>query len=75
MLTKQQAKKICDKILKYSNAAQTEVTLHDSDSALTRFAKNTIIQNVASKGIGLSVRVIVARARGAHQRTASTTHP
>jgi len=64
MLTRQQAKKICDKILKYSRAAQTEVTLHDSDSALTRFAKNTIIQNVASKGISLSVRVIISKGAG-----------
>jgi predicted Zn-dependent protease len=64
MLTKQQAKKICDKVLGFSKAAQTEVILTDTDSALTRFAKNTIIQNVSTKGIDLSARVTAGKCVG-----------
>jgi predicted Zn-dependent protease len=64
MLTKQQAKKICDRVLRLSRAGQTEVLLSEGDSALTRFAKNTIIQNVSAAGIDLSVRVAVGKGAG-----------
>lgn len=64
MLTRQQAKKICDKVLAHSKAAQTEVILSDGDEALSRFAKNTIIQNVSATGTALSVRIIVGKASG-----------
>lgn len=64
MLTQQQAKKICDRLLSFSVADQTEVTLSDTDSSLTRFGKNTIIQNVYTRGVALSVRVIVGKRLG-----------
>ena len=64
MLTRQQARKICDRILDYSTAKRTEVTLSDADSSLTRFGKNTIIQNVNSRDVNLSVRVVIGKSAG-----------
>ena len=64
MLTRQQARKICDKVLGCSSAKQTEVILSDADGSLTRFGKNAIIQNVNSREVDLSVRVIVGKASG-----------
>ena len=54
-------------ILSISEAEETEVTVDSIDNSLTRFANNTIHQNVSEEGITVSVRVVVDR------RTASAS--
>ncbi len=59
MLTRQRAKEIFDKVIKYSTAEETEAYITSTASALTRFANNTIHQNVAEEETALSVRAVV----------------
>ncbi|HYM08900.1 MAG TPA: TldD/PmbA family protein [Terriglobales bacterium] len=56
MLTKDQSGDIFEKIKKYSTADEVEATLHGGKFALTRFANNTIHQNVAEESYSISVR-------------------
>jgi predicted Zn-dependent protease len=58
MLTRQRADEIFDKVLKYSTADETEATMSSATFALTRFANNTIHQNVAEEAASLSVRLV-----------------
>ena len=64
MLTRDRAKDIFKKVLKYSTADETEAFITSTSHALTRFANNCIHQNVAGDGLNLSVRAVV------NQRTA-----
>jgi predicted Zn-dependent protease len=57
MLTRDQATDIFDKLRKHSTADEIELLISGSRSALTRFANNTIHQNVAEEGNHISVRV------------------
>ncbi len=57
-LTRQRVEEVFDKVLKYSTAEETEATVSANSFALTRFANNTIHQNVAEEGASLSVRVV-----------------
>ncbi len=57
-LTRQRAKEIFDKVLKYSTADETEAFITSTTYALTRFANNTIHQNVAEEETALSVRAV-----------------
>ena len=57
-LTRQRADELFDKVLKYSTAEETEATISSTSYALTRFANNTIHQNVAEETASLSVRVV-----------------
>src|SRR5208337_4013051 len=57
-LTRQRAEEVFDKVLKYSTAEETEATISSTSYALTRFANNTIHQNVAEETASLSVRVV-----------------
>jgi PmbA protein len=57
-LTRQRAAEVFDKVLKYSTADETEATVSATTSALTRFANNTIHQNVAEETVSLSVRLV-----------------
>jgi PmbA protein len=57
-LTRQRAEEVFDKVLKYSTAEETEAMVSANSFALTRFANNTIHQNVAEEGASLSVRVV-----------------
>ncbi len=57
-LTRQHAEEVFDKVLKYSTAEETEAMVSANSFALTRFANNTIHQNVAEEGAALSVRVV-----------------
>ena len=50
---------IAARILKLSEADETEIEIDSSVDALTRFANNTIHQNVAEQTLGISVRAIV----------------
>src|SRR5271156_6204785 len=56
MLTKEQAGDIFDGIRKFSSADETEVLFSGGRFALTRFANNTIHQNVAEENHVVSVR-------------------
>jgi len=56
-LSPQQAREIFEKVLKFSSAAETEATISWSCCALTRFANNTIHQNLAEEVHSVSVRV------------------
>src|SRR6204780_1710844 len=51
--------RIAEKILKLSAAEETEVDVSAGTDALTRFANNTIHQNVAEHSLGISVRAVV----------------
>jgi len=56
MLTKDQAGEIFDRIRKLSNADEVEVLFSGGRFALTRFANNSIHQNVAEENSVVSVR-------------------
>src|SRR5690349_14806188 len=58
MLTQDQASEIFSKIQKYSTAEEVEALFYGGHSALTRFANNTIHQNVAEEHYGVSVRTV-----------------
>jgi predicted Zn-dependent protease len=58
MLTHDQAADIFSRIKKYSTADEVEALFYGGRSALTRFANNTIHQNVAEENYGVSVRTV-----------------
>ena len=49
MLTKDKAQETFSRVLKHSHADETELLIAGGKSALTRFANNTITQNVAEE--------------------------
>src|SRR5947209_17838472 len=55
---------LLQKVLNYSQAEQTEVAYHGTESALTRFATNHIHQNVAESNAELHVRAVVGQRTG-----------
>jgi predicted Zn-dependent protease len=57
MLTRQRTADIFDRIRKFSPADETELLISGGKSALTRFANNTITQNVSEENYVLSLRV------------------
>jgi predicted Zn-dependent protease len=59
MLTADQSRELFARVLKHSHADETEVILAGGAHALTRFANNTIHQNVAEESAALSVRVVM----------------
>ncbi len=59
MLNQDQLREICDRVQRFSQADETEALIHGGRSALTRFANNTIHQNVAEEGYVVSVRTVV----------------
>lgn len=58
-LSRQKAEQIFSRVLKYSTATETEVTISSTTQALTRFANNSIHQNVSEDSLSLSVRAVV----------------
>src|SRR5215470_8606896 len=58
MLTQEQAGNIFDRIKKLSPADEVEVLFSGGKFALTRFANNTIHQNVAEENHALSIRTV-----------------
>jgi len=56
MMTSDQAADIFSRIKKFSTADEVEALVYGGKSALTRFANNTIHQNVAEENYGISVR-------------------
>ena len=57
MLTRDQSHDIFDNLRKYTSADEIELLISSGRSALTRFANNTIHQNVAEQESHVSVRV------------------
>jgi predicted Zn-dependent protease len=59
LLTADQARELFQRVLKHSHADETEAILHGGAHSLTRFANNTIHQNVTEENCDLSVRVVL----------------
>jgi PmbA protein len=57
--TVSELERIAERIIKYSAADETEIEINSTTDALTRFANNTIHQNVAERTIAISVRAVV----------------
>src|SRR5882762_9997784 len=58
MLDKNKAAEIFASIKKHSTADEVEALIYGGHSALTRFANNTIHQNVAEDNVVVSVRTV-----------------
>src|ERR1700687_4512688 len=56
MLIKDKAAEIFEQLKKHSTADEIEALIYGGKSALTRFANNTIHQNVAQESYSISVR-------------------
>jgi predicted Zn-dependent protease len=54
-----QMRRIAEKIFKFSDADETEAEIGATTDALTRFANNTIHQNVAEQVLAVSVRTVL----------------
>lgn len=59
MLNKDQAHDIFERVRKNSSLDEVEVLISGGENALTRFANNTITQNVADETYDISVRVAI----------------
>jgi PmbA protein len=70
-LSKADLERIAENILKLSEADETEVEIQFSTDALTRFANNTIHQNVAEESLDISVRAV---ADGRTARASTNKH-
>ena len=64
MLTKTDAQNLCQEVLKRSGKNEAELILMVEDNALTRFANNTIHQNVAEHNIKLILRLLAGKSSG-----------
>ena len=64
MIQEQEARKLCEAILKRCAGAQAEVLLMAYDSELTRFANNIIHQNVAERDIDVTLRYMIGKKIG-----------
>lgn len=58
LLTQAELHRIAERIFKLSEADETEVLIEATADALTRFANNTIHQNVAEQVLSISVRTV-----------------
>src|SRR6202050_3616204 len=69
--TSSELEHIADRIIRWSDADETEVEIDATVDALTRFANNAIHQNVAEQTLGISVRAVVdgRTARAATNKT------
>src|SRR6476469_7248683 len=56
MLNRDQAAEIFSRVRKYATSDELECLFYGGRSALTRFANNTIHQNMAEENYGISVR-------------------
>ena len=59
LLSDAEMRRIAEKIFKFSDADETEVEIGVISDALTRFANNTIHQNVAEQVLTVSVRTVL----------------
>ncbi len=51
--------RLAERVFKFSDADETEVEIDSTTDALTRFANNTIHQNVAEQTLSISVRAVI----------------
>jgi len=58
LLSSSELRGIAERVFKFSEADETEVAIDATTDALTRFANNTIHQNVAEQMLGISVRTV-----------------
>src|SRR6185312_5403574 len=59
MMTPERAQDILDRAKKLTSADDIEIIVGGGNSALTRFANNTIHQNVSEQGYVVSVRTVI----------------
>ena len=59
LLSDAELRRIAERIFKFSDADETEVEIGAVTDALTRFANNTIHQNVAEQSLVVSVRTVL----------------
>ncbi len=59
LLSDAEMRRIAEKVFKLSDADETEVEIGMTSDALTRFANNTIHQNVAEQVLNVSVRTVL----------------
>lgn len=57
-LTRAELERIAERVFRFSEADETEVWIEAVTDALTRFANNTIHQNVAEQSVSISVRTV-----------------
>jgi len=56
--TQSELRRIAERVIRLSEADETEVTIAAQSDALTRFANNTIHQHVADQGVSISIRAV-----------------
>ncbi|UCC65288.1 MAG: hypothetical protein JSV36_09715, partial [Anaerolineae bacterium] len=61
MLGKENLQKIAARVLALSSADQTEVLIFSNDENLTRFAVNSIHQNVSETDVAVRVRTVSSK--------------
>src|SRR6266851_1154382 len=59
LLSDAEMRRIAERVFKFSDADETEVEIGMVSDALTRFANNTIHQNVAEQSLTVSVRTVL----------------
>jgi PmbA protein len=59
LLSDAELRRIAERVFKFSDADETEVAIDAVTDALTRFANNTIHQNVAEQTLSVSVRTVL----------------
>ena len=64
MLGKKKLQEVADRVLDLSSADQTEVLIFSHDEHLTRFAVNTIHQNVSERDVTVRVRAVFGQKVG-----------
>lgn len=65
MLGEHEIQKLCEQVLQRCGDDQAEVVVTSEESALTRFANNTIHQNVAESDLQVMVRLVSGQRLGA----------
>ena len=73
LLSETQLRRLAERVFKLSEADETEVQIDVTSDALTRFANNTIHQNVAEEALSISVRTVFD-GRTARATTNKTDH-
>jgi predicted Zn-dependent protease len=64
VLGKERLQEIADRVLALSSADQTEVLIFSNDENLTRFAVNSIHQNVSETDVAVRVRTVSSKKQG-----------
>ena len=64
MISQKQAKTICDRVLNLARRRRVEVLVEGSNHSLTRYADNAIHQNVTSRELVVSIRMLVGKKVG-----------